>query len=71
MKKLGYLGIDQYGNHYHIKKYPRKELSEQIGVKHIRKMYVDEKGKAKHVGYAIGGQWIDIFTLCTWDGGKV
>ena len=63
--KLGYMGIDQYGHHYHIDKHPRKELCEQVGVKHADKMYVDntKTGKARHCGYIVAGYWIDIYEV--------
>ena len=34
--QLGYLGIDQYGTHYTIQKYLRKELLEQLYRKHAK-----------------------------------
>jgi len=65
--KLGYLGIDQYGNHYTIKEHPRKELVEQIGIQHVDKMFVDTKeGESKHVGYVIGGHWVEILEVHDW-----
>ena len=68
-KLLGYLGIDQYGHKFVIHKYPRKELSEKLGIKHVRKMYRDTKdGKACHVGYVIGGHWIEVHEVCKWRG---
>ena len=69
MSKLGYIGIDQYGNHYHIKKYPRKELIEQIGIQHVKKMCIDKKdGSTDHVGYVIGDHWIEVFEIHSWGG---
>jgi len=66
--KLGYIGIDQYNNHYHISKYPRKELLEQLGMKHAEKMYHDTvNGKARHSGYIISGMWIDVYEVHSWD----
>ena len=65
--QLGYLGIDQYGNHYKIDKHPRKELLEELGRKHARKMYVDLKqGGSRHVGYVIAGHWIEVYRICQW-----
>lgn len=58
-----YMGYDQYGNHYSIKKYPRKELCEQIGRKSANKMYVDRPDGSYHVGYIIAGCWITVFGL--------
>ncbi len=67
METLGYLGIDQYGQHYHIKKYPRKELMAQLGCKHVEKMYANGKnGSEREAGYVIAGLWIDIYKLCKW-----
>ena len=67
MKVLGYLGIDQLGNHYTIKKHPRKELMWQLGSTHASKMYRDNKDKSiTEVGYVIAGRWIDIYRVCNW-----
>ena len=69
MKKtqLGYLGIDQYGDHYQIDKYPRKELLDQLGCKHADKMYCDTTdGKTKHIGYIIADRWITIYAVYSW-----
>ena len=67
MKELGYIGLDQYGKHYVIKKSPRKELLEYFGVKHADKMYIDTKeGKQKHKGYIIAGNWIDVYRIGEW-----
>jgi len=66
--KLGYLGIDQYGQHYEIDKHPRKELLEQLGYQHADKMYVDLKdGGHRHKGYVIGGLWITVHEVHSWD----
>jgi hypothetical protein len=65
--KLGYIGIDNYNNYYHIKKYPRKELLQQLGFKYAQKMFVDtKKGKTKHIGYIIGGHWINVYEIHEW-----
>ena len=62
--KLGYIGIDQQGNHYKIDKHPRKELVEQTGYKHVQKMYVDTKsGEVKHVGYVVGPLWVSVYQV--------
>jgi hypothetical protein len=67
MKTLGYLGIDQHGRYYVIKKHPRKELIKQVGVSHVRKMYCNMKdGSVKEKGYVISGLWISIFRVCPW-----
>jgi hypothetical protein len=67
MTKIAYIGIDQYGQRYDIKKHPRKELLEQLGSTHADKMYVDTiDGDIKHIGYIITGQWITIYELHEW-----
>jgi hypothetical protein len=68
--QIGFLGIDQYGQHYNISKYPRKELSEQL-TGQIRKIYTDTKsGKTQEVGYVIGDLWINIYRVCKWKEGQ-
>lgn len=65
--KLGYLGIDQYGDRYKMDKHPRKELMDYLGASNARKMYVDTKdGAAKHVGYVIRGHWINVYEVHEW-----
>lgn len=63
--KLGYLGIDQYGNYYHIKKHPRKELvNDHYLTGRIYKMYADgTDGNAKHTGYVIGDVCVSIYQV--------
>ena len=64
MKRLGYLGIDQYGQHYEIDKYPRKELLAKLGAARADKIYCDSRGgKMPHVGYLISGLWIDVYQV--------
>ena len=64
MNIQGYIGIDQYNNHYHIKKYPRKELLKLLGYKSSQKMYIDTSScETKHIGYVIGGLWINVFAI--------
>jgi len=63
--KLGYLGIDQYGQRYKIDKYPRKKLMEQLGHASANRMF---NGR-KHVGYVIGGFWITVYEVHDWIGG--
>ena len=66
--RLGYLGIDQHGQHYNIKKYPRKELLEHFGMKHADKMYIDQfGGHSIHSGYVINGLWITVYKVHEWD----
>jgi hypothetical protein len=68
--KLGYLGIDQYGNRYKIDKHPRKELLEKHYLTgKVSKMYRDgENGDVNHVGYIIGNLWVDIYEVHDWKG---
>lgn len=65
-KQLGYLGVDQYGGKYMIKKFPRKELLEQTGFSRADKIYVDTPGGAVHEGYVIGGLWIEVYRIYQW-----
>lgn len=59
-----YMGIDQYGNHYHGMTYPRKELMEKLGCQHAQKMYQDTtNGKSFHTGYVIQGHWISLYEV--------
>ncbi len=63
----GYLGIDQYGTHYHLKHHPRKELLEYFDRQHADNMYRDRTdGSIHHVGYIIAGHWIEIHEVRTW-----
>ena len=65
--KLGYLGIDQYGDKYTIKEHPRKELLEKLCTTHADKMYVDLKGGgSRHTGYVIAGRWISVYEVHSW-----
>ena len=67
MKQLGYIGIDQYGTHYNIDKYPRKELMDQTGCTHVSKRYCDTTDKKqRHVGYVMGSYWIDVYRVFQW-----
>jgi len=67
MKQVGYIGIDQYNTHYHIKKHPRKELLDQLGKTKARVMYADKKdGSIIKMGYVIGSLWISIYKVHTW-----
>lgn len=64
------MGIDQYGTHYdNLGEHPRKALMDKLYIKHAEKMYVDDKdGNTKHVGYIIGGLWINLYTVSEWNG---
>lgn len=56
------LFIDQYGTVFTASTV--KELRKQIkmGGSRVSKMYVDTKdGKTKHIGYVIGGHWLQAF----------
>ena len=65
--KVGYLGIDQYGNRYKMDKHPRKELLAQFDRKRASKMYRDVKGGgSKHCGYIVAGHWIDVYEVHSW-----
>lgn len=65
--RLGYIGIDQYGQHYHLTEHPRKELLEQLGASRAANMYADTTGgKVKHKGYVISGHWIDVYAIHEW-----
>lgn len=55
-----FIGIDQYGGKYYIKKHPRKELLEQLYATKADKMYIDD---GVHIGYVIKGLWISIYKL--------
>lgn len=71
MALLGYLGIDQHGQHFNMDKHPRKELLRQLGRSHASKMYCDLKsGGSRHAGYVIAGLWIDVYEVHAWEGGK-
>ena len=58
-----FIGHDQYGNHYNLKKHPRKELCEQLNSKHASKMYIHRSNEIYHIGYIILGHWIEVFGL--------
>ena len=63
-KLLGYLGVDQYGQCWKIKKHPRKELMEQLGSTGASIMYCDTLGgETRRIGYVISGLWIDVFKV--------
>ena len=65
--KLGYMGIDQYGEKYIIKKHPRKELMDALYATGAQKMYVDiTDGKAKHIGYIVARRWIRVYAVNEW-----
>lgn len=54
------LYIDQYGNKFFAKTI--KDLKAQIGKTKASKMYIDGKdGKTYHVGYVIGGHWLNAY----------
>jgi len=62
MQSFSGVGIDQYGDKYYFRKYPRKELLEQLHRKHASKMYVDgPDNQCFHVGYVIACRWISVY----------
>lgn len=63
MKKC-YIAIDQYGQTWENLEHPRKDLMEKIGCRHAEKMYIDgDNGKRYHVGYVIGGLWLNVYEI--------
>ena len=56
---IGYIGVDQYGQMYKIRRHPRKELLDCLGAAHADKMYRDPH--AQHIGYVIRGLWIAVY----------
>lgn len=70
MAKVGYLGIDQYGDKYILRELesPRKQLLEKLDKKQATKMYCDTKdGQSKHVGYIVGGRWVTLYEVHSWE----
>ena len=68
MNQLGFLGIDQYGTNYNIKKYPRKELIEKIGRSNVSIMYTEDKtGNSKKIGYVVGQFWITLYRIYSYE----
>ena len=62
-----YMAIDQHGNTYHGLVHPRKDLCEQLGRKHVHKMYRERKdGPPVHCGYVIAGLWLEVFEVRPW-----
>ena len=64
--KIRYIGIDCYGNTHPIKKFPRKELMEQLGASSAQKIYRDTAKGTQHVGYIISGIWIEVYEVHEW-----
>lgn len=65
--RLGYFGVDQYGQTYHGLEHPRKDLLERLGRKHADKMYIDLKDSSyKHIGYVIAGLGIRVYEVHPW-----
>lgn len=62
-----FIGIDQYGTKYRIKKHPRKELLEALDATHAHKMYIDN---GIHIGYVIKGLWIMVYKLHVFNKGE-
>ena len=67
-KNIGTLAIEQYGDTFHnLGDNPRKALLERLGRTRAEKMYVDTvDGKTKHVGYIIGGLWLNLYYVSEW-----
>ena len=66
---VGYLGVDQYGEHYRLTdtKHPRKQLLKKLGRRSARKMYTDLKsGGSRHAGYIVGNLWVSIYEVHAW-----
>lgn len=64
-KQLGFIGFDQYGNTYHLERYPRKELLEQLYATRAEKMFCcDRYGQARHIGYVIKDHWVRLYRIC-------
>ena len=64
---MGYLGIDQHGEHYVLHEFPRQELMEKLGCRHVAKMYLEFKdGHSEHVGYVIAGRWVQVYEVHGW-----
>ena len=61
---MRYMGIDQYGNHFHGLTHPRKDLIDKLGGSSASKMYVDMKdGSTKHVGYVVNTHWVTLYEV--------
>jgi len=63
---MKYMGVDQYGQTYHGLTHPRKDLIDKIGGGAVSKMYRNTENGAEHIGYVIGGLWIEIFEVKPW-----
>ena len=63
MKQFRGVGIDQFGERFYFRQYPRKEMMEELGCKHASKMYADWDGESHHIGYVINGHWIRVYRL--------
>lgn len=62
------MGVDQYGHTYHdLGPHPRKALMDLLCRSHVEKMYQDTKHGTKHTGYVIGGLWITLYTVESWE----
>lgn len=66
-----FIAIDQHDNHVWIKKHPRKELLDYMGMRHADRMYMmyidDKEGHSHHIGYVIGGRWFTVHAISDWD----
>ncbi len=67
MNELGFLAIDERGQHYTIgNNPPRKWLLNHFDRQHADKMYIDTKKGHKHIGYVIAGHWLTIYRISEW-----
>lgn len=68
--KIGYMAVGSRGTTHHLtstSRHPRGQLLQKCFMKHCDRMFSeDENGKAKHVGYVIGGEWFRIYEVHTW-----
>lgn len=64
-KPRRFVGVDQYGTTYWLGAHPRKELLDRLCRSRAEKMYRDDSSLQGycHVGYVIGGLWIEVFKL--------
>jgi hypothetical protein len=67
MNVLGYLGLDQYGQAYHMTgaKFPRKWLLEHFGRASAAVMWQDFKsgGPPARCGWIVAGHWVRVFRV--------
>lgn len=59
MKGKLILYIDQYGSKFYARTVA--ELRQKVGGGSVSKMYNDEGGVSRHVGYVVGSLWLRAF----------